>query len=130
MLEGAGTIAAEAGAENSGEVALRRSLAFRHLSPGAATSPSGWLSAAVSLLTCLHQLKVQTHQATRSDCAWQVRHQPKVKTVPQKTSCDVDELCRYYGPNPIYGELNFDHMLGAAITIFQCIWARPAEFIM
>ena len=28
MLEGAGTIAAEAGAENSGEVALRRSLAF------------------------------------------------------------------------------------------------------
>ena len=43
------------------------------------------------------------------------------RLAPGQTSCENGHVCRYYGPNPIFDELNFDHMLGAAITIFQCV---------
>mgnify|MGYP002632549059 CR=1 FL=1 len=50
------------------------------------------------------------------------RHNPAVHvTAPQWGACGTGEVCRFYDHNPAFGELNFDHFAGAALTIFQCI---------
>ena len=36
-------------------------------------------------------------------------------------SCEVGEVCRFYGENPLYGTMSFDSIIGAWMTIFQCI---------